>query len=153
MVVRHRRILSTIDGMFVVGLALGVIGLGTIASGLAELIESTPRSGSPPEIRPLRSGRNATSIGTVPFCTCGIATHDSHHGRSAKPGPGGRLAVTEEISVGGALDEGGDRGEHDTRAYLLNAAFAARRTPWVAHDTRSDLIVNSPAWIGSTSPP
>jgi hypothetical protein len=49
---------------------------------------------------------------------------------------------------------GGERGDaHDARAYLRDTSEAARNAGKANSETTTSLWINSPAWVGNTSPP
>ena len=78
-------------------------------------------------------------------------------------GPGAPVTVSQDSLPaapvefsGGHMDQDDRRDQGDARLYLRDAAAAAQRYPWAGAwqgETRTDLWVNAPRFIASTSPP
>ena len=140
----RRRTPGIIDGLRVIGMAVSVIALVAVVVPLTDL------AGIVTSFRPERSASPAVSAPPLP-----APMRPGNHGA---PGPVSPAPLnTSPSSPSGEFVERDDRGEQgDPRIYLEEAAAVARRYPWAAPwrgETRTDLWINAPGSIGSTSPP
>jgi hypothetical protein len=142
----RRRTLAITDGLLVIG-ALSVIGLLAVTIPL----EDPPAIvGSIPSVR-ITSPVTST-LPLTPYVRSG--KHRAPVSSSLDP-----LDPLKPLppSPSGEFENGDDRGgQGDARIDLQEAAAMARRSPWGRPwrgETRTDLWINAPASIGSTSPP
>ena len=120
------------DGLLLIGLVVSVIGLMIVMTRLAEYSASSPSVSSEHIVNPVASSPSTTS-----------PVHPSDQGA--------RDAVSPDPV---ARDPRGEQG--DARLALRDAAALARWYLWTrpgGEETRTDLWINAPASIGSTSPP
>ena len=140
----YRRKPRIADGLLVIGIAISMICLMTLSIPHTELPVTvasllTERSASPvvltsPMTSHVRRGHHAASIAV-----------SSDPQKIVQTAPSGRIASR--------ADQGG---QDDPRTYLQEAAAVAQRYPWAGPwrgETRTDLWINAPGSIGSTSPP
>ena len=128
----HRKTRGGADGLLLIGLAVSAIGLMTVMTRLAEHPASNPSFGSERIVNPVASSPSASSDGR-------------------RGDQGARGAVSPDPV---ARDTRGGQG--DARLDLRDAAAMARWYLWTRPgrgETRTDLWINAPASIGSTSPP
>jgi hypothetical protein len=130
--VGHRKTRRVGDGLLLIGLAVSVIGLMTIMTRLAEHPASSPSFRSEPIVNPV----------------------------VAAPSAGWRDRLGDQGAHGTVSSDSADRhesgGQGDARLDLRDAATMARWYLWTrpgGEETRTDLWINAPASIGSTSPP
>ena len=132
------------DGLLVIGIAISMIGLMAFSIRQTELQVTVAsllakRSASPvvlttPMSSRVRPGHHTASV-----------TVSSDPQKIVQTAPSGRIASRD--------DQGG---QDDPRTYLQEAAAVAQRYPWAGPwrgETRTDLWINAPGSIGSTSPP
>ncbi len=140
----RRRTLGMTDELLVIGVALSVIGL---------LAVTVPLGDPPAIVGSIPSARITSSVTSkLPL---------TPHVRSGNHGAPATASLdplqTLPPSPSGGLENGDDRGaQGDGRIDLQEAAAMARRYPWGGPwrgETRTDLWINAPASIGSTSPP
>ena len=128
----HRKTRRLGDGLLLIGMAVSVIGLMTIMSRLAEHPASSP---------PFRSERFVTPAVAAPSATSLDRLGDQ----------GARGTVSSN-----SVDRHKRGVQGDAQLYLQDAAAMARWYLWTrprGEETRTDLWINAPASIGSTSPP
>ena len=116
------------DGLLLIGLVVSVIGLMTVMTRLAAHPASSPSFSSERIVNPVASSPSTTA-----------------HVRL------GRGAVSPDH-----LASHTSGGQGDARLDLRDAAAMARWYLWTRpgrEETRTDLWINAPASIGSTSPP
>ena len=116
------------DGLLLMGLVVGIIGLMTVMTRLAAHPASSPS---------VRSERNVNPVASSSSTTAEVRL--------------GRGAVSPDPV---ARHKPGSQG--DPRLDLRDAATMARWYLWTrpgGEETRTDLLINAPASIGSTSPP
>jgi hypothetical protein len=128
----HRTLRGVGDGLLLVGLAVSVIGLITIMTRLAAHPATSPL---------LSAERSVNPVAASPPTTAHVRLSDQRAGDTVSPDPVARQT----------------RGEQgDARLDLRDAAAMARWYLWArpgGEETRTDLWINAPASIGSTSPP
>jgi hypothetical protein len=110
------------DGLLAMGLAVIMIGLLAVISGLADSAAFD------------RPGGHGAPVAV-----------------SSDP-----LVASRVASSGRRMERDAHREQGDARLYLRDAAAAALRYPWAGAwqgETRTDLWINAPRFIGSTSPP
>jgi hypothetical protein len=127
--------------LLVIGLAVSVIGLLAATVGSRTVVGSilSARSASPVTsasamASSVRSGADAAPVTISPDPV-----------RKIPSSPSGRV-----------VDRNESGGQGDARIDLQEAAAMARRYPWAGRwrgETRTDLWINAPASIHSTSPP
>jgi hypothetical protein len=140
---KRRRTPGVADGLLGMGLVVSLIGLLTgsipltelaaIVTSLATEHSASPVVSSPPLISHGRPGDHAAGV-----------TIASDPLKTIPTSPSGR--ITDRHDRGG---------QGDARTYLEEAAAAAHRYSWAGPwrgETRTDLWVNAPEFIGSTSP-
>ena len=128
----HRKTSGLGDGLLLIRLTVGAISLMTVMTGLAD---------SAAIILLFRSDRIASPVASSPSTT----SHD-------RPGDQGARGTVSPDLV--ARQTGGGQG--DARLDLRDAAAMARWYLWTRPgrgETRTDLWINAPASIASTSPP
>jgi hypothetical protein len=128
----HRKTRRVGDGLLLIGMAVSVIGLMTIMSRLAEHPASSPSFRSERLVTPAIAAPSAISL-------------DRLGDQSARG--------TVSSDFGDRHDSGG---HGDARLDLRDQAAMARWYLWIrpgGEETRTDLWINAPASIGSTSPP
>jgi hypothetical protein len=128
----HRKTRGGADGLLLIGLAVSVIGLMTVTTRLAEHPASSPSVSSERIVNPVASS---------PSWTSPVRPGDQDAHGAVSPDPGAR-------------DTRGGQG--NARRDLQDAAAMARWYLWTrpgGGETRTDLWINAPASIGSTSPP
>jgi hypothetical protein len=124
----HGKMRGVVDGLLLVGLVVGIIGLMTVMTRLAAHPASSPSVSSERNVHPI-----ASSPATTAHIRLGRGTVSSDHLASHNLG-----------------------GQGDARLDLRDAATMARWYLWArpgGEETRTDLLINAPASIGSTSPP
>jgi hypothetical protein len=128
----HRKSRRVGDGLLLIGMAVSVIGLMTIMSRLAEHPASSPSFRSERFVTPAVAAPSAFSLDRL-------------------GDQGARGTVSSDFR------DRHDSGEHgDARLDLRDAAAMARWYLWTrpeGEETRTDLWINNPTSIGSTSPP
>ena len=120
------------DGLLLIGLVVGIISLLAVMTGLAE---------HAPSISSFRSGRITNPVAAAPSTTLRDCLRDQ----------GARGTSSPDLL---AHHDHGRQG--DARLDLRDAAAMARWYLWTRpgrEETRTDLWINAPASIGSTSPP
>jgi hypothetical protein len=120
------------DGLLLIGLAVSVFSLNTVMTRLAD---------HPADIASFRSERS-TNAAAFALST---ALRDRLGGQGAR-------GIVSSDSV----DHHDRGGQGDARLYLRDAAIAAHRPARAGPgqgETRTDLWINAPESIGSTSPP
>lgn len=120
------------DGFLLIGLAVGVVSLLTVMTRLAD---------HPATVAAFRSEHSANPVAAAPSTTL----RDSLGAQSARA-----TASPDRL----ARHDRGGRG--DARLDLRDAAAMAWWYLWTRpgrEETRTDLWINAPASIGSTSPP
>jgi hypothetical protein len=120
------------DVLLLVGLALTVIGLMTVMTRLAAHPASSPS---------FSSERNGNSIASSPSTTLHVRLSGQGAHSTVPPDPVARQ---------------GRGAQGDARLDLRDTATMARWYLWARPgrgETRTDLWINAPASIGSTSPP
>ena len=128
----HRKTRRGGDGLLLIGLAVSMIGLMTVMTRLAEHPASSPS---------LRSERIVSPVVAAPSATSRDRLGDQ----------GARGTVSSD-----SVDPHRHGGQSDARRDLRDAAAMARWYLWTrpgGEETRTDLWINAPASIGSTSPP
>src|SRR5215213_1320002 len=128
----HRKTRRVGDGLLLIGLAVIVIGLMAIMTRLAEHSASSPPLGSERIVNPVVAAPSGTS-----------------RDRLGDQGAGGTVSS-------GSGDRRDSSRQGDARLDLRDAAAMARWYLWTrpgGEETRTDLWINAPASIGSTSPP
>ena len=124
----HGKMHGVGDGLLLIGLVVGVLGLMTVMTRLAAHPASSP---------------SASSEHIVDFVASSPAT--TAHVRL------GRDTVSPDPVARHTRG-----GQGDARVDLRDAATRARWYLWTrpgGGETRTDLLINAPASIGSTSPP
>ena len=125
------------DGLLAIGLVVGAIGVMSVLIGLAEPAAITGRPGAAHIARP-GIAAPSTTLRALPGDDAGLAPLSPER-------PESQIAA-----------QGDARGQGDSRLFLRYAADLARRDfRWVRsqpEETRTDLRINDPASIGSTSP-
>ena len=133
---------SVIAALLVAGLGLSMIALS---------LPSWSRSMSPERVIPLATWRfdvTPTTVALVP--DSGTDARDASH-HEARPPSG--CADLLPGATASPCSRYGLRGYGDVRDVLRDAAAAThRRGAWYA-ETRTDVWINAPTSIGSTSPP
>lgn len=128
----HGKTCGASDGLLLIGLAVGVVNLITITTRLAD---------HPANLASIRSERSAHPGAAAPSTTV----------RDSLCAQGARATASPDRL---ARHDRGGRG--DARLDLRRAAAMARWYLWTRPgrgETRTDLWINAPASIGSTSPP
>jgi hypothetical protein len=128
----HRKTRGVGSGILLIGLVVGAVSLITVSTRLSERPASIPS---------LTSERALDPVATAPSA----ASRD-------------RLADQRARGTGSSdsVDRHDRGGQGDARLDLQDAAAMARWYLWARPgrgETRTDYWVNSPASIGSTSPP
>jgi hypothetical protein len=127
----HRKTRGVGYGLLLIGPAVGAISLITVLTQLAD---------RPASILSFRSERIVNPVDAAPSA----ASHDRLGNRGARD--------TVSSNTVNRHDHGGER---DARLDLQDAAAMARWYLWTRPgrgETRTDLWINAPASIGSTSP-
>lgn len=151
----HRRTRGSVNRRLVVGLVLGVIGLATITTALADHAILHEPLTSPHTGKPVMPARPLLALDDAERCVClrpdqVPGTHDAIGVISPRV-PLRALAAPSRMH--GVRE---DRDDHsDARLYLQQSAAASRRSGSWSPDseTRTILWINAPASIASTSPP
>ena len=120
------------DGLLLIGLGVSVICLMTVMTRLAAPPASIPSSRSERLVNPVAAAPSTTS-------------------RDRLSDQGARGPISPD-----SVDRNDPGGHGDARLKLRDAAAMARWYLWTrpgGEETRTDLWINAPASIGSTSPP
>jgi hypothetical protein len=128
----HRSSREVSDGLLLIGMVVGIISLMTVMTRLS----AHPASSSPVSLE-----RNGNLVASSLSTTSQVRLGDQ----------GVRGTVSPDH-----LDRGKRGGQGDARLDLRDAATMARWYLWTrpgSEETRTDLWINAPASIGSTSPP
>jgi hypothetical protein len=124
----HGKMHGVGDGLLLIGLVVSVLGLMTAMTRLAAHPASSPS---------VSSERNVNATASSPATTAHVRL--------------GRGTVSSDHLASHNLG-----GQGDARLDLRDAATMARWYLWArpgGEETRTDLLINAPAAIGSTSPP
>jgi hypothetical protein len=148
---RHRALVLA-DGLVVVGVVLGVIGLMAISGSLTE---RTAIPGAPAALRTSSTIAPQAPLPALvdpPLYPCAVLPEDRGMRGTAVAGSSQpRTAAATSFSTSSQIED--NRGDGDARTYLQEAAAAARHAGAPPGETRTELWINAPASIGSTSPP
>jgi hypothetical protein len=128
----HGKMRGLGDVLLLMGLVVGIIGLMTFMTRLTEHPASSPS---------FRSERIVNSVASSPSTTAHVRLGDQGARGTVSPDPVSRHKRG---------------GQGDARLDLRDAATMARWYLWARPgrgETRTDLWINAPASIGSTSPP
>lgn len=140
----RRRTPSVAGGLLGIVLVVSVIGLMTVSIPLTELAAI---------VRLFATEHSASPVVSSPPMTSHGRPGDHAAGVTIASGP---LKTILASPSGRIMDRHDRGGQGDARTYLEEAAAVARRYPWAGPwrgETRTDLWVNAPEFIGSTSPP
>jgi hypothetical protein len=139
----RRRTPGVVDGLLGIGLVVSLIGLLTNSIPLTELAAIVTSFATEQSASPVVSALPMTTHGRPGDHAAGV-TITSGPLKTILTSPSGRI-----------MDRHDRGGQSDARTYLEEAAAVARRYPWAGPwrgETRTDLWVNAPEFIGSTSP-
>ncbi len=139
----RRRTPGVVDGLLGIGLVVSLIGLLTNSIPLTELAAS---------VRSFATEHSASPVVPALPMTSHDRPGDHAAGVTIASGP---LKTILTSPSGRIMDRHDGGGQGDARTYLEEAAAVAHRYPWAGPwrgETRTDLWVNAPGFIGSTSP-
>jgi hypothetical protein len=128
----HRKPRGVGDGLLLIGLIVGIITLMSVVTRLAAQPVSSPS---------LSLERKGNPVASAPSSTSPVRLGNQGALDTASPDPVARQKRG---------------GQGDARLHLRDAATMARWYLWARpgrEETRTDLWINAPASIGSTSPP
>ena len=135
------------------GVAGELLGMGMVVILIGLMAVSIPLTELAAIVTSFATEHSASPVVSAPPMTSHGRPGDHAAGVTIASGP---LKTILASPSGRIMDRHDRGGQGDARTYLEEAAAAAHRYPWAGPwrgETRTDLWLNAPEFIGSTSPP